>query len=335
MIENIKDILLYDFFNHILSTIDSNLDINKFDIKSINRNLFNRTDGDNNNFDLNFFKKSLLNYKNIKLKDFFLETIDILKNENKFLNLDFIKNENIYIVGDIHGDLFTLFKIIFNYLSKDNIIIFLGDYVDRGYFSKEVIVFILFFKVLYPQNIFLLAGNHEIYFLIEFYPCDFWNSSFYKNFKNEIDEIFDNLPITGKINNIIFLHGIPYEFESINNFQNELNKYNKISEIFNSNKDLIYSILWGDIKPDNISYFFVRSKFVIDENGFKRLKEKLKFDYLVRSHQPDVKGFSFNNKCITLITSDFYSLRGTIDGNIILKINKKDKMIDKSNIIKI
>ncbi|KAI5467352.1 Metallo-dependent phosphatase-like protein [Mariannaea sp. PMI_226] len=68
----------------------------------------------------------------------------------------------VKIVGDVHGqytDLIRMFEMcgfppMANYL-------FLGDYVDRGKQSLETILLLLCYKLKFPENFFLLRGNHE------------------------------------------------------------------------------------------------------------------------------------------------------------------------------
>ncbi|MEM3731108.1 MAG: metallophosphoesterase [Candidatus Bathyarchaeia archaeon] len=72
------------------------------------------------------------------------------------------------IVGDLHGDLESLIDIFrkSNFLHEmdcrnNAFLIFLGDYGDRGEYSKEVYYTILKLKVLFPEQVILMRGNHE------------------------------------------------------------------------------------------------------------------------------------------------------------------------------
>ncbi len=68
----------------------------------------------------------------------------------------------VKIVGDVHGqytDLIRMFEMC-GFPPTSNYL-FLGDYVDRGKQSLETILLLLCYKIKFPENFFLLRGNHE------------------------------------------------------------------------------------------------------------------------------------------------------------------------------
>ncbi|KNZ56593.1 serine/threonine-protein phosphatase [Puccinia sorghi] len=93
-----------------------------------------------------------------QVKELCLKAREILVEES---NVQWIDSP-VTICGDIHGqfmDLKELFRV--GGWCPDTNYLFMGDFVDRGFYSVETFLLLLAFKVRYPDRITLIRGNHE------------------------------------------------------------------------------------------------------------------------------------------------------------------------------
>lgn len=68
---------------------------------------------------------------------------------------------DVIIVGDLHGSLHDLLRIIHFIKENKSKVLFLGDYVDRGDYSLECVTILFSLKIIRPDDIYLIRGNHE------------------------------------------------------------------------------------------------------------------------------------------------------------------------------
>lgn len=167
---------------------------------------------------------------------------EIMTKEPNMLNVDVPAT----VVGDIHGqfyDLLGMFEMCGD--PSDTQYLFLGDYVDRGDRSIEVLILLYAMKVNYPTNVWLLRGNHESKRMTAYFTfqkeclCRYSSNLYSKSIKS-----FRSLPLCAVLNKQFFcVHaGISsdlWDLEDVNT------KINRFRDDFPS-KGLFCDLMWSD-----------------------------------------------------------------------------------------
>jgi len=188
-------------------------------------------------------------------------------------------------IGDIHGQYYDLLRIFDNcgYPNTTGYL-FLGDYVDRGKYSIEVMCLLMCFKLKFVNTFHIIRGNHENYLtntVFGFYhECQRrYNIKLWKLFVN----LFNLMPVAALIEGKIFcIHG---------GLSPELGYLNQISNIKRPtdipDRGLLCDILWAD--PDKeINGFFPNKRGISVTFGEKQVLEfceRNNIDLIIRAHQ--------------------------------------------------
>ena len=242
-------------------------------------------------------KESEISYICYLAKDIFME-------QPVFLELE----APIKICGDIHGQYYDLLRIFEygGYPPKSNYL-FLGDYVDRGKQNLESICLLLCYKIKYPQNFFLLRGNHEsdtinrIYGFYEECKRRF-NIKLWKTFT----DCFNCLPVAALVEDkILCMHG------GLSPDLSSLEQIKKIQRPCNvPDNGVLCDLLWSD--PDrDINGWGENERGVSYVFGGDILKAFLKgqdLDLICRAHQVVEDGYEFfcNKKLVTVFSAPNY-----------------------------
>jgi len=270
--------------------------------------------------------KSFLNeiikdpYKISELKFHYISQIlrkaeEIFKEEKLLLefNLDDSKSE-IYVIGDIHGNLDTLLRLIEIIGNKNpEYVIFLGDIVDRGIEQLECLILILALKIRYPHKYYLLKGNHETLEMNQYY-------GFFQEFMSKFNDqkkfdgiltVYNALPFCALINkSILCLHGgIPEVIEILRKLRGL--KPKDIALVFKSIAKSLKQIMWNDpksgLKGFSESFRGPGIKF-FEEDVFDSFMKEYNLKYLIRSHEIFPEGYRwfFKKRLLSIFSSANY-----------------------------
>ena len=185
--------------------------------------------------------------------------------------------------------------------------LFLGDYVDRGKQSLETICLLFAYKIQYPENFFLLRGNHESAGINRIYGFyDECKRRFSIKLWKVFSDVFNCLPISALVDEkILCMHG---------GLSPELSSLQQIADIQRPcdvpDVGIMCDLLWSD--PDGgitgwasndrgVSYVFgidVVNKF-LDQHDL---------DLIVRAHQVVEDGYEFfaGRKLVTVFSAPNY-----------------------------
>jgi len=214
----------------------------------------------------------------------------------------------IKIVGDVHGQYYDLLRLFeYGNFPPEANYLFLGDYVDRGKQSLETVSLLLAYKVKFPENFFLLRGNHECASINRIY-------GFYDECKRRYSiklwktftDCFNTLPVSAIVDEkILCMHG---------GLSPELKSFDQVRRIMRPtdvpDSGLLCDLLWSD--PDrDISGWGENDRGVSYTFGADVVTKFLNIhdlDLICRAHQVVEDGYEFfaRRQLVTLFSAPNY-----------------------------
>jgi protein phosphatase len=217
------------------------------------------------------------------------------------------------IIGDLHGDLESLKYIIENseFIEKatknrEVLLVFLGDYGDRGSYSSEVYYLVLKLKQLFPKKVVLMRGNHEGPDDLLAYPHDLpenLRTRFAKKgpvVYSKIREVFQHLYNAVVVEKLcVMIHGgVPSVASSLDDL--------KFAHLKHPKERHLEELLWSDpsetIKGTYPSFRGAGRLFGKDVT--EKFLNVLNVKMLIRGHEPAQNGFKtdHNGKILTIFS---------------------------------
>uniref|UniRef100_A0A7I4Y8A3 Serine/threonine-protein phosphatase n=1 Tax=Haemonchus contortus TaxID=6289 RepID=A0A7I4Y8A3_HAECO len=175
--------------------------------------------------------------------------------------------------------------------------LFLGDYVDRGRHSLEVIMLLLALRIQFPRKVFLLRGNHELSNINRVYG---FNAEIRQRYRNLVEskalydhfnEVFAQMPLAALVaGRILCMHG------GLSPSLNSLDDIRKLQRPLRVVRGLAQDLLWAD--PETGTKGFQQNKIravshIFGEDTVRDKCKQLNIDLIIRAHQVVEFGYAF------------------------------------------
>ncbi|KAL0891097.1 hypothetical protein Bca101_015080 [Brassica carinata] len=243
-----------------------------------------------------------------EVKSLCLKAMEILVEESNVQSVD----APVTLCGDIHGqfyDMMELFKVGGD-CPKTNYL-FLGDFVDRGYYSVETFLLLLALKVRYPDRITLIRGNHESRQITQVYG--FYDECLRKygsvNVWRYCTDIFDYMSLSAVVENKIFcVHG---GLSPTINTLDQIRTIDRKQEV--PHDGAMCDLLWSD--PEDIVEGWGLSPrgagFLFGGGVVMNFNHTNSIDYIGRAHQLVMEGYKwmFDSQIVTVWSAPNYCYR--------------------------
>lgn len=240
----------------------------------------------------------------IEIRNLCIHSREVFMSQSILIELD----APLKICGDIHGQYYDLLRL-FEYggFPPESNYLFLGDYVDRGKQSLETICLLLAYKLKFPENFFILRGNHECASINRIYgfydECKRrYNIKLWKTFA----DCFNCLPIAAIVEDKIFcMHG---------GLSPDLHTMDQIRRVMRPtdvpDTGLVCDLLWADPDKDVMGWnendrgvSFTFGSVIVD-----KFLQRHDLDLICRAHQVVEDGYEFfaNRQLVTLFSAPNY-----------------------------
>ncbi|CAD8187082.1 unnamed protein product [Paramecium pentaurelia] len=263
----------------------------------------------------------------------------------------------IKIYGNLNGQYLDLMRFFDHFKAPyDNLYngdidsqdyLFLGDYVDRGTRSLEIILLLFTLKVKYGDQIHLLRGHHEdpkinkiFGFADECYLKYAEDINDPNSIYQRINRVFQYMPLAAVIEDKIFcVHGgIGQTIRTIDEIELIQKPLQIIHDPVTYQQKIALELLWSDpcLNEDeqenqpNVERDLFQNKSIIrfGNNRINKFLQENNLNMIIRSHEPTNEGFEkLNNSVITIFSCSDYGNCG--NKGAILSITKRGDIIPK------